>query len=338
MPASVAVVLVNLGSPAAPTAAATRRYLAQFLADPRVVEIPAIAWRPILHGIILRTRPRQSAAKYASIWTDAGSPLVATTAELATRVQEALGDAVTVRSAMRYGEPALARTLDALVAAGHRRILALPLYPQYAASTTASVCDELARWVRRTRAVPELRWVARYWDEPGYVQALAARVRAHWDRHGRGQAPDGGPAPLVMSFHGIPARSRELGDPYADECERTARALARTLQLADGQWQLTFQSRFGKARWLEPYTQPTIEALASAGHRRVDVICPGFAVDCLETLEEIGMEVRHAFEAAGGTQFHYLPCLNAEPDGVQLIRDVALRHLGGWIDGGVTTA
>jgi ferrochelatase len=329
LPPRVGLLIVNLGTPDAPTPAATRRYLAQFLSDPRVVEIPRLAWWPILHGVILRTRPAKSAAKYAQVWTKEGSPLAVHTEHQAKRLQGTLGQhvgPVLVRWAMRYGRPAIAQELDALRADGAERILVFPLYPQYCAATTASVADDVAAWTQRTRSLPELRLVTRYHDDPAYVAALADQVRAHWQREGR---LDRGER-LVMSFHGMPERTRRLGDPYYDECQATARLVALALGLRDDEWVTTFQSRFGRARWLEPYTAPTLQALARSGVERVAVLCPGFASDCLETLEEIAMEGRDAFLGAGGKSFHYLPCLNATEPGIRVLSGVVQRHLVGW--------
>jgi ferrochelatase len=324
----VGVLVVNLGTPDTPTAAATRRYLAQFLSDPRVIEIPKLAWWPILHGIILRTRPAKSAAKYASVWMPEGSPLAVYTRRLAERLKGTFGEhvgPVAVRFAMRYGQPSIAQELDALCAEGVDRLLVLPLYPQYCAATTASVMDDVADWVKRTRRLPELRVVNHWHDDPAYIQALARQVRAHWQREGRDDAET-----LVMSFHGMPERTLHLGDPYHCECLKTGRLLADALGLKPGTWKVTFQSRFGRAKWLQPYTEPTLRELARGGAERVAVICPGFPVDCLETLEEIGMEARDAFLSEGGKAFHYLPCLNDSPDGVAMLSAVAQRHFGGW--------
>jgi ferrochelatase len=321
-----AILLLNLGTPDAPTAPAVRKYLAEFLGDPRVVELPRWLWLPILHGIILRTRPAKSAAKYASVWTEAGSPLLATSNKIAKLLQGYLGErghAVPVRLAMRYGNPSIASQLDALKAEGATRILVLPLYPQYSGATTASAIDDVAAWAQRTRLVPELRFVNRYHDDPGYIEALAASVQAHWQREGRGDM-------LVMSFHGMPERTLHLGDPYHCECHKTARLLAERLSLQPGQYKVTFQSRFGKAKWLEPYTEPTLRAMAATGLKRVDLVCPGFAADCLETLEEIDQEAREAFLQAGGQAFHYIPCLNDRHEHVLALAAIAQRHLQGW--------
>jgi protoporphyrin/coproporphyrin ferrochelatase len=322
----VGVLLVNLGTPDAPTAPALRRYLAEFLSDPRVVEIPRIAWWPILHGIILRTRPARSAAKYATVWTDEGSPLAVWTRRQAEALQAALGGRghdLIVRPAMRYGRPAIPSVLDELRAEGVTRVLVLPMYPQYAAATTASVGDKVMQWARQARRVPELRFVGEWHDDPGYIAALAERVREHWAAHGRAER-------LVLSFHGVPHRSLLLGDPYHCQCHKTARLLGEALALPAGAMTVTFQSRFGKARWLEPYTEPTLVALAGQGVKRVDVVCPGFVADCLETLEEIAQEARAAFLGAGGQDFRYVDCLNARPAFIEALAAIALQHLQGW--------
>jgi ferrochelatase len=325
-PARTAVLLVNLGTPDAPTAPALRRYLAEFLSDPRVVEIPKIAWWPILHGIILRTRPARSAAKYATVWQPEGSPLAVWTQRQAAGVRERLqdrGHRVLVRHAMRYGNPAIPDVLDTLRGEGVTRVLVLPLYPQYAGATTASVADKVMQWAQGARRMPELRFVGEYHDDPAYIAALAARVQAHWAAHGRGER-------LVLSFHGVPHRSLLLGDPYHCQCHKTARLLGQALGLPREQLLVTFQSRFGKARWLEPYTEPTLKALAAEGVKTVDVMCPGFVADCLETLEEIADEAREAFLEAGGQAFHYIECLNDQPQWLDALTALAERHLQGW--------
>ncbi len=322
------MLLVNLGTPDEPTAPALRRYLAQFLGDPRVVEIPRLAWLPILHGIILRTRPAKSAAKYQSIWTKDGSPLAVWTAKQSVMLRGWLGEAglraVRVVHAMRYGNPSLASQLQLLHDQGIDRILVLPLYPQYSSTTTASVVDDIFRWLKTQRRMPEMRFVNSYHDHPAYIRALAGSVRAHWAKEG-GRADK-----LVTSFHGIPARNVKLGDPYADECHTTARLLAAELGLSPEQYQLTFQSRFGKAQWLEPYTEPTLVAMAQSGVGRVDVMCPGFTSDCLETLEEINQEAREAFMHAGGKEFRYIPCLNDNHAFISALSTIAQENLGGW--------
>ena len=321
-----AVVLCNLGTPDAATAPAVRRYLAEFLGDARVVEIPRPLWWLILHGIILRTRPAQSAAKYARIWTPEGSPLKVWTDKQATLLRGYLGERghqLTVRYAMRYGNPSIPAVLDELKAQGVTRVLMVPAYPQYSGTTTASVIDGVMNWARKIRHLPELRFINRYHDDAGYIEALAKKIRAHWMHHGQAEQ-------LVMSFHGVPERTLHLGDPYHCECHKTARLLAERLGLAKDRYKLTFQSRFGKAKWLEPYTEPTLIALAQQGVKSVDVVCPGFTSDCLETLEEINMEAREAFLHAGGQQFQYIDCLNDSPDWIRALTDLSERHLQGW--------
>jgi ferrochelatase len=321
-----AILLCNLGTPDAPTAPALRRYLAEFLSDPRVVEIPRLLWMPILHGIILRVRPAKSARKYASVWMNEGSPLRVWTERQSKMLAGYLGERghrVTVRYAMRYGSPSIAAELDALRAQGATRVLVLPLYPQYSGPTTASVIDAVATWSLKARTLPELRFVNHYHDDPGYIAALARSVTEHWQKNGR-------PDRLVMSFHGVPERTLHLGDPYHCECLKTARLLGEQLGLAPGSYSVTFQSRFGKAAWLQPYTEPTLQQLARDGVKRVDVMCPGFAADCLETLEEIAQEARDAFITAGGQAFNYIPCLNDRHEWISALSAIAIQHLQGW--------
>ena len=328
-PSPVGVLLANLGTPDAPTPAALRRYLAEFLGDPRVVEIPRILWWPILHGVILRTRPAKSARKYTSVWTPDGSPLAVWTDRQAKLLQGYLGErgcAVKVKPAMRYGNPSIASALDAFAVEGIRRILVLPAYPQYSGATTASTFDAVAAWAGRARWVPEFRFIQHYHDDRAHIAALAASVRTHWQREGtRGDV-------LLMSFHGMPERTLKLGDPYHCQCQKTARLLAEALGLAPSQWRISFQSRFGRAKWLGPATDATLRELAAAGTRRVDVVCPGFAADCLETLEEIAQEGRETFLHAGGEAFSYIPCLNDDAAGMAALAELAKRHLGGWTD------
>lgn len=325
-PGKTAILYCNLGTPDAPTTAAVRRYLAEFLSDPRVVEIPRLLWWPILHGIILRVRPAKSAAKYASVWTAQGSALKVWTEAQTLGLRTALaerGHQLGVHYAMRYGQPAIAAQLDALVAEGVTRILVLQAYPQYSGTTTASVLDAIGAWSRRQRRVPEFRFVGDYHQDAGYIGALADSVQRHWAQHGRGEL-------LLMSFHGIPARNIALGDPYHVQCQATARLLAQQLGLAPAQYRVTYQSRFGRAKWLEPYTEPTLRELAQQGTKRIDVMCPGFPGDCLETLEEINMEAREAFLESGGEAFSYIPCLNDSAAGVAALAALAERHLQGW--------
>ncbi|MCE1183497.1 MAG: ferrochelatase [Rhodocyclales bacterium] len=330
-PASTAVVLVNLGTPDAPTAPALRRYLKQFLSDPRVVEIPKPIWWLILNGIILNIRPKKSAAKYASVWMEGGSPLRVHTERQAKLLKGWLGEQgrnLTVTWAMRYGSPSIPAVLNELKAQGATRILLVPMYPQYAASTTATVIDEASRWLLQTRNQPEMRFVRNFHDDAGYIDALAASVRRHWQANGALSPQDR----LLISFHGLPKRSLDLGDPYFCECQKTGRLLAERLELQAGQYQICFQSRFGKAEWLQPYTAPTLSAWGGAGVKRVDVICPGFVADCLETLEEIAMEGREDFLAAGGQAYHYIPALNEDADWIKALGQVVVRQLAGWPD------
>lgn len=300
------VLLVNLGTPEAPTKKAIRSYLKEFLSDTRVVDVEPALWWPILNLIILNTRPRKLAAKYAAIWTPEGGPLVAIgqrqAAGIASRLATLTGSEVPVALAMRYGAPAIETALAALDAQGVRRIVLLPLFPQYSASTTAAVLDAVFAALSRRRWLPELVTINQYHDEPGYIAALAASVEAHWLQAGRGEH-------LLMSFHGIPQRYFDLGDPYFCHCQKTGRLLAERLGLSPEQWSLSFQSRFGKEEWIKPYTDAHLGVLAERGIKTLDVIAPGFAADCLETLEEIAVEYREAFEHLGGS-LRYVPALN----------------------------
>ena len=323
---TTAILLCNLGTPDQPTAPALRRYLAEFLSDARVVEIPRLLWWLILHGIILRFRPKKSAAKYASVWMSEGSPLKVWTQKQALMLRGYLGargHTVEVRYAMRYGNPSIASQLDQLKLDGVTRVLILPAYPQYSGTTTASVFDAVYSWAAKVRRIPEFRFINNYHDDPGYIAALANRIRANWLQNGQAQQ-------LVMSFHGVPERTLKLGDPYHCECHKTARLLAEQLGLSRDRYKVTFQSRFGKAKWLEPYTEPTLIKLAQAGVKSVDVVCPGFSGDCLETLEEIAMEARHAFLEAGGKEFNYIECLNDSPQWLAALSELSIQHMGGW--------
>lgn len=324
-----AVVLVNLGTPSAPTPAALRRYLGEFLADPRVIEVRRWLWWLILHGIILRVRPRRSARAYRAVWTEKGSPLLVGSQALADAVGASLRESLSehapvVRLAMSYGEPALARVLRELHAQGLRRLLVIPLYPQYSGSTTASVFDAVTRELQGWRWVPELRFVTDYYRETGYVAALAASVRDFWRQHGRAER-------LLLSFHGVPRRYLIEGDPYFCQCQASARLLREALGMSESELYVSFQSRVGTEIWLQPYTQGLLESWARSGVRRVQVLCPGFAIDCLETLEEIAVENAHAFIAAGGERLDYIPALNADSTHVELMRDLVLKHTQGWL-------
>jgi len=320
-----AILLINLGTPDSPTPQAVRRYLRQFLSDPRVIEIPRALWLPILYAFVLTSRPKQSARKYASIWSSEGSPLRVHTERQARLLAERFGAEVRVDFAMRYGLPSIPDTLARLKSEGCERVLVFPLYPQYAASSTASALDQVAEFVQKTRNVPELRVVKEFHDHPAYIDALAGLVRDHWRQFGR-------PDKLVMSFHGLPRYTLARGDPYCGECHQTAHLLAQRLELADGQWRATFQSRFGRTEWIKPYTALTLSDYGLQGVRRVDVVCPGFVADCLETLEEIGIEVKNAFLDSGGTEFHLLPCLNERADWIDALAAIARQHLGDWLN------
>ena len=323
----IGILVCNLGTPDAPTASAVRRYLAEFLSDPRVIETPRLLWWPILHGVILNTRPRRSAHAYAKIWQTEGSPLLTLSQSLTRKLGTALSpgddDALLVALGMRYGKPSIASALDTLLAASARRILVLPLYPQYAAPTTASVMDAVFAYCARLRWVPELRFINDYHADPRYITALADSVREYWAEHGR-------PAQLLLSFHGLPRKYFLAGDPYSCQCQATARLLCDALELASDACTVTFQSRVGLSPWLEPYTDVTLTQLGQAGIARVDVLCPGFAVDCLETLEEIALQNAERFRATGGGELRYIPALNDSRRHVEALAGIVEDHLGQW--------
>jgi ferrochelatase len=323
----VGILLANLGSPTEPTPAAVRRFLAEFLWDRRVVDVPRPLWWLILNGIILRFRPGRVAKAYASVWSDEGSPLLAISCHQATALREALERRLPGRCrlelTMRYGEPAIAGALERLHAAGCERVLVLPLYPQYSSSTSASTFDAVAEALMRVRWYPELRLVRDYHVDPAYISALAASVCEGWAEHGR-------PDRLLISLHGIPQRYADEGDAYPEHCAATAAALAAELDLADGEWLLAFQSRFGREPWLQPYTDVTLEEWGRAGVGHVQVICPGFSADCLETLEEIEVENRDTFLEAGGREYHYIPALNTRPDHIEALAGLVERHVTDW--------
>lgn len=318
------VLLINLGTPDAPTAPALRRYLAEFLADPDVVTLPRLLWLPLLYLVVLRTRPAKSAEAYARIWTPEGSPLLLNSRAIEAKLQVAMqpkgGTPMAVALGMRYGNPSIGSALASLRRAGVSRLLVLPLYPQYAAATTASSCRAVSRELKRMDWSPQLGTVHDYHDQPAYISALAESVRGFWRKRGQGQK-------LLISFHGIPQQVVEAGDPYARQCHFTAAALARQLGLRDDQWQICFQSRFGRAQWLQPYTEQVLKDCAAAGVRDVDVVCPGFAADCLETLEEIALRYAEGFRAAGGGALRYIPALNDSEGNVRALADVAITHL-----------
>lgn len=326
----IGVLLINLGTPDAPTKPALRRYLAEFLWDPRVVETPRWLWWCILNGIILNTRPARSAAAYHKVWTDEGSPLLAISRAQQAAVQAALSaqwnTPVTVELGMRYGSPSIPSALEALRQARCRRMILFPLFPQYSGATNSSAFDVAFETMRDWRRLSEVRTIPDYFLDDGYVKALAASVRDVWDG-----GADGRPDALLMSFHGIPKRYVMLGDPYARQCHRTARALIRELDLKRGQYRVSFQSRLGRDPWLKPYTDLLLPTLPARGVKRLDVICPGFSADCLETLEELAMADRDIFLNAGGEHFRYIPCLNERPDHIEALATIITRTAGDWL-------
>ncbi len=313
------VLVTNLGTPDAPTTSALRHYLAEFLADPRVVEIPRFIWWFVLHGFILRTRPKRSAATYRKVWTETGSPLLANSKKQVAAIQTFLEQHTTekfhVELAMRYGNPSIQSGLETLQRANIKKIIILPLYPQYSASTTASTFDAVANVLKTWRDIPELHLVKHYHDTPDYINALAESITEHWQKASRAEK-------LLFSFHGIPKAYFEAGDPYFYECHKTARLVAGKLNLNEEQWILTFQSRFGPKEWLKPYTDVTLKELAMTGTKNIDVVCPGFSSDCLETLEEIDMQNRKFFLDAGGEKFSYIPALNDRPAHISALANI----------------
>lgn len=327
LPESLGILLVNLGTPDAPTPAAVRRYLAEFLADPRVVEIPRLIWWLILYAFILPFRPKQSAEAYGKIWTEHGSPLLLHSQDIAGSVAEKLSvrlsGAVHVELAMSYGSPSIPDALGRLHATYVRRIVVLPLYPQYSGTTSGSVFDAVTRTLSRRRWVPEFRFINHFHDSAGFISALAASIRDHWDVHGRGER-------LLFSFHGVPKQTLMNGDPYHCQCQKTARLVAAALELDDDRWFVAFQSRLGRAEWLKPYTDETLEAWGKERVGDIDVICPAFSADCLETLEEIVIAGGESFRDAGGGQLRYIPCLNAREDHIAFLSRLIEKNVAGW--------
>ncbi len=326
-PDSLGVLIVNLGTPQAPTTPAVRRYLAQFLADPRVVELPRLLWRLILHGFILRFRPSRSAEAYAKIWTEQGSPLLLYSRDIAAAIEQQLtaklSGPVHAELGMTYGEPSISAALQRLFDQGARRIVCLPLYPQYSGTTTGPVFDQVTAALSKRRWVPEFRFINHYHDAPGYIAAQAQNIREYREQHGRGEK-------LLFSFHGVPKDTLMSGDPYHCQCQKSARLIAESLELGDDEWLISFQSRVGRAEWLRPYTDETVTKLGETGIKKLDVVCPGFAADCLETLEEIKMENAEFFEEAGGESLNYIPCLNARDDHVAFLSRLVEKHVAGW--------
>lgn len=323
--ARTGVLLINLGTPEAPTPSAVRAYLREFLSDPRVVEIPRLLWLPILYGIILPLRASKSAQKYASIWEKEGSPLKIHTEKAAKLLRGYLArEDLVVTYAMRYGHPSISRQLDELTAAGCSKILLIPLYPQYSATTTAAAFDAAFDWAKTRRNVPALQTIKSYADHSAYIAALAAHVRQFWRTQG---IPPSAEHKLIFSFHGIPVAATQKGDPYHQECLTTGHLLAETLGLNPHQYVISFQSRFGKAKWLTPYTAETLQSLAATGVKSVDIFCPGFPCDCLETLEEIAIEGKALFQAAGGQHFRFIPCLNESEYWIHALKEIVQTEL-----------
>ncbi|MBK1694181.1 ferrochelatase [Chromatium weissei] len=327
-PECLGILLANLGTPDTPNVADVRRYLAEFLWDQRVVEMARLPWWLILHGVILRTRPKHSAAAYQSVWTADGSPLLAIAQRQANALQAQLNtqfhsDAIKIALGMRYGNPSIASALTELRNANARRILVLPLYPQYSSSTTAAVFDAVTTELQRWRWLPELRFINQYHDNSNYIAALVASIRAHWKTHGVAER-------LLFSFHGIPRKYFDLGDPYYCQCQKTARLVIEQLELPPERWFLSFQSRLGKQEWLRPYTDTTLNEWAAAGIKSVQVLSPGFSADCLETIEEINEENRHRFIAAGGKNYSYIPCLNDDAAHIEMLANLVIQHCSGW--------
>jgi protoporphyrin/coproporphyrin ferrochelatase len=325
----VGILLTNLGTPLAPEKKALRAYLKEFLWDPRVVEMPRPIWWFILHGVILNIRPARSAASYRSVWTQRGSPLLFHTQDQADALRETMtrqfGDRVIVEFAMRYGAPSIPDVLQGMLQGGVRQLLVLPLYPQYSGATTGSTFDALAADFTHRRWLPELRFINHYHDHPAYISAVADSVRAYRMEHGSADT-------LLFSYHGVPQSYLDEGDPYHCECLKTSRLVAEELGLKETDYQTTFQSRFGRQEWLKPYTDVTLKGLPAQGVKRVQVICPGFAADCLETLEELAVENRDHFLAAGGERYQYIPCLNSTPQHIAALASIANEHLAGWLD------
>jgi len=329
-PDKIGVLISNLGTPEAPTKQALRPYLKQFLSDPRVVEVPKVIWWCILNGVILNLRPKRSAAAYKTVWTEDGSPLLTHTKRqaegLAKRFKESHGDNVVVDFAMRYGEPSVATAVNNLLAQGARKIVLLPLYPQYCASTSGSTFDAIAHDFTSRRWLPDLRFISHYHDHPEYIKCVADKIQSHWDKHGRTDK-------LVFSYHGIPKRYLMNGDPYHCECHKTSRLVAQALNITGEEYMTTFQSRFGREEWLKPYTDETLKHLPEKGVKSLQVVCPGFSSDCLETIEEIGEENREYFMEAGGERYEYIECLNSDDAHLDMLFNLLESNLQGWTVG-----
>lgn len=327
-PSRIGILVTNLGTPDAPETGALRRYLKQFLSDPRIVELPRLLWWFILHGVILVIRPKRSAANYRKIWTADGSPLLVHTRNLANglaeKLQQRFGKDLIIDFAMRYGSPAIEDVLERQLQQGVTKLLVLPLYPQYSCTTTGSTFDALAADFSRRRTLPELRFLNSYYNHPAFILALANKIRGHWQHSGRADK-------LIFSYHGEPKRYVDAGDPYQRECEETTRLVAQALSLEESQFMTAYQSRFGREEWLRPYLDETLKSLPGQGITSVQIICPGFAVDCLETLDEIALENRDYFLQAGGERYEYIPCLNSNDEHIAALATVISEQLSGWI-------
>lgn len=319
----IGVLITNLGTPDAPTPSKLKIYLKEFLSDPRVVEVPRLIWWFVLNGIILNVRPKKSAHAYASVWTDEGSPLMTITKEQHRELSKLLDENLVVEFAMRYGNPSITSVIQKMSEAGVRKLVVLPLYPQYCAATTASTFDALAQDFMQRRWIPELRFIAHYHDHPLYIKACAERIKKHWQSHERAEK-------LIFSYHGVPKRYLDNGDPYFCECHKTTRLIAQALNLQDGEYLSTFQSRFGKEEWLQPYTDETMKSLPAKGTKSVQVFCPGFSADCLETIEEINVENKAYFIENGGERFEYITALNGEPEHIEALAQIVNDNLKGW--------
>jgi ferrochelatase len=326
-PSCTGILLTNLGTPDAPTPAALRTYLAEFLSDPRVVEVPRLLWWFALHGVILRTRPKRSAELYKKVWTEEGSPLLSISKKQVEGIQNLLASqfsgSVKVELAMRYGNPSIAAALEKLRAVNAKRILIIPLYPQYSAATTASTFDAIADVLKTWRSIPEIRMVNNYYEDEGYIAAVANSIEQYWKNNSKAEK-------LLFSFHGLPKDYVDAGDSYFDECHATANLIAEKMSLKKEEWIITFQSRFGPREWLKPYTDKTLKSLAKEGIKSINVVCPGFSADCLETLEEINMQNRGFFLDAGGEDFSYIPALNESEEHLQTLSDIVMSHCQGW--------
>ena len=326
-PSCTGILLTNLGTPDAPTPAALRTYLAEFLSDPRVVEVPRLLWWFALHGVILRTRPKRSAELYKKVWTEEGSPLLSISKKQVEGIQNLLtsqfSGSAKVELAMRYGNPSIAAALEKLRAVNAKRILILPLYPQYSAATTASTFDAIADVLKTWRSIPEIRMVNNYYEDDGYITAIANSIEQYWQNNSKAKK-------LLFSFHGLPKDYVDAGDSYFDECHATANLIAEKMNLKKEEWIITFQSRFGPREWLKPYTDKTLKSLAKEGIKSINVVCPGFSADCLETLEEINMQNRGFFLDAGGEDFSYIPALNENEEHLQALSNIVMKHCRGW--------